>query len=99
MSQVLTVEQAARKLQVKPHTVREYLKRGMIPGRKLGRSWRILETELESFLSGSGPPAPGERISVRGICADVPGLSSEEFIRRKEDEIRLENRRFREETT
>jgi excisionase family DNA binding protein len=98
MSEVLTVEQAASKLHVKPHTVREYLKRGMIPGRKLGRSWRILDTELESFLSGSRPPAPTERVSILGICADVPGLSSEEFIRRKQDEIRRENRRFPEET-
>jgi excisionase family DNA binding protein len=99
MAQVLTVEQAAKKLQLKPRTVREYLKHGMIPGRKLGRSWRILETELEWFLSSSHPMPPGKRISARGIGADIEGLSSEEFIRRKQEEIAIENRRFREETT
>ncbi len=97
MAQILTVEQAALKLQVKPHTVREYLKRGMIPGRKLGRSWRIVETELEWFLSSTRPLAPTKRISLRGICADVPGLSSEDFMRRKQEDIKLENRRFPEE--
>ena len=97
MAQVLTVEQAAKKLQLKPRTVREYLKHGMIPGRKLGRSWRILDTELEWFLSGSRPVPPPKRISVRGIGADIEGLSSEDFIRRKQDEIALENRRFPEE--
>ena len=99
MSEVLTVEQAARKLHVKPHTVREYLKRGMIPGRKLGRSWRILETELEWFLSSSHPMPPEKRISVLGICKDLEGLSSEDFIRRKQEEIEWENRRFPEEAT
>ncbi|MCX6377355.1 MAG: helix-turn-helix domain-containing protein [Armatimonadetes bacterium] len=97
MAQVLTVEQAAKKLQLTPRTVREYLKHGMIPGRKLGRSWRILETELEWFLSGSRPVPPEKRISVLGICKDLEGLSSEDFIRRKQEEIRRENRRFPEE--
>ena len=96
MARILTVEEAAEKLRVKPHTVREYLKRGMIPGRKLGRSWRIVEAELESFLSSSRPIPPGERVSALGICADVEGLSSEEFMRRKQDEIDWENRRFEE---
>lgn len=96
MAQILTVEQAARKLQVKPHTVREYLKRGMIPGRKLGRAWRILDTELEWFLSSSRPTMPSKRISARGIGADIEGLSSEDFILRKQEEIERENRRFRE---
>jgi excisionase family DNA binding protein len=99
MAEVLTVEQAAEKLHVKPHTVREYLKRGMIPGRKLGRSWRILDTELEWFLSSSRPPSPPrKRISVLGMGADIEGLSSEDFIQRKQEEIEWENRRFREDT-
>lgn len=96
MVRILTVEEVAEKLRVKPHTVREYLKRGMIPGRKLGRSWRIIETELEWFLSSSRPMPPSKRISARGIGSDIEGLSSEAFIRRKQDEIEWENRRFRE---
>ncbi len=96
MAEVLTVEQAAKKLHVSPHTVREYLRHGMIPGRKLGRSWRILETELESFLSSPQPIPPSKRVSIRGIGADIEGLSSEDFIRRKQEDIEWENRRFRE---
>ena len=96
LSRILTVEEAATKLRVKPSTVREYLKRGMIPGRKLGRSWRIVETELDSFLSSSRPIPLSERISARGIASDIKGLSSEDFMRRKQDEIEWENRRFRE---
>ena len=99
MAQVLTVEQIAGRLDVTPETVRRYLRRGMIQGRKLGRSWRILETELERFVSSSRPTTPSQRISALGIGADIQGLSSEDFIRRKQDEIDWENRRFREDAT
>lgn len=94
MARILTVDEAAKKLHLTPYTVREYLKSGKLPGRKLGKSWRILENELEWFLSGLRPSVQGERISAFGICKDVEGLSSEEFMRRKQEDIELENRRF-----
>lgn len=92
MHRILTVEQAADKLQVKPNTVRSWLKSGKIPGRKIGRVYRISEDELEMLLRKKEPKP---RISAKGLLAHVPG-SVEDFMRRKQEEIDLEDRRWRE---
>jgi excisionase family DNA binding protein len=95
MARILTVEQVAEKLQVKPLTVREYLRKGRIPGRKLGRAWRVVETDLEWFLSGRSPMPTAERISALGICSDIPGFGTEEFLKGKRKEAELEEAKFR----
>lgn len=41
MELLLTVEQAAERLQVRPNTVRQHLSRGLLRGVKRGRQWRI----------------------------------------------------------
>jgi excisionase family DNA binding protein len=49
---VLTVEDVASLLELKPYTVKEYARRGILPGRKLGRTWRFLRPELEQAIKG-----------------------------------------------
>jgi excisionase family DNA binding protein len=49
---VLTVEDVARLLELKPYTVKECARRGILPGRKLGRTWRFLRPELEQAIKG-----------------------------------------------
>jgi excisionase family DNA binding protein len=80
MARILNTEQAAEKLQVRPLTVRKYLRKGLIPGRRLGREWRIVETDLEMFISGRPPVSQVERVSALGICEDIPDLGSEEHV-------------------
>lgn len=48
----LTVEQVAERLQVRRETVREWLRRGLLPGVRLGdrTGWRIRPSDLERFL-------------------------------------------------
>jgi excisionase family DNA binding protein len=58
MSRTLTVEEVAERLRVKPITVREYLRKGKIPGRKIGKSWLIVEVDVEQFL-GTPPQHEG----------------------------------------
>jgi excisionase family DNA binding protein len=48
---VLTVADVAALLDLKPYTVKEYARRGILPGRKLGRTWRFLRPELEAAIS------------------------------------------------
>ena len=48
--ELLTVKGAAKVLLVKPTTVREWLKAGKLKGMKMGRLWRVQESELEAFL-------------------------------------------------
>ncbi|MCX5888201.1 MAG: helix-turn-helix domain-containing protein [Deltaproteobacteria bacterium] len=49
---LLTPEDAAKALVVKPETVREWLRTGKLKGVKMGRLWRIREKDLENFLPG-----------------------------------------------
>jgi len=95
MARILTTDQAAEKLQVKPLTVRKYLRRGLIPGKKLGREWRIVETDLELFLRGNLSAMTQPRISARGFLADLPGPSVEEFLKDKQEEIEIEEAKLR----
>ncbi len=46
----LSPDDVAHKLNVKPLTVRRWLKSGKLKGLKVGRLWRIRESELEAFL-------------------------------------------------
>lgn len=53
MNEVLTPEEAAAILKVTPRTVYEWLKKGRIPGRKIGKVWRIPGERLERWVRGS----------------------------------------------
>jgi excisionase family DNA binding protein len=53
---VLTVDDVARLLELKPYTVKEYARRGILPGRKLGRNWRFLRPELELAIKDLPQP-------------------------------------------
>ena len=50
VEKLLTVEDAAKVLLVKPTTVRTWLKASKLKGMKMGRLWRVRESELEAFL-------------------------------------------------
>ena len=49
---VLTVEQAGQLLQMPPDTVRKLLSAGRLPGRKVGREWRLTRQALIDYVSG-----------------------------------------------
>jgi excisionase family DNA binding protein len=53
MEQYLTSEQVAKQLQVHPFTVLKYLKSGKLKGVKIGRMYRIKESDVEKFLAGA----------------------------------------------
>jgi excisionase family DNA binding protein len=48
---LLTPEDVAKRLQVSPHTVIDYLRKGRLKGIKLAKHWRIREEELQRFLT------------------------------------------------
>jgi len=50
MSKMLSVSDVAERLNVCPNTIREYLKKRMLPGIKLHRIWRVEEEDLQKFL-------------------------------------------------
>ena len=46
----LTTEQVASILQVHPFTILKFIKQGKLPGVKLGRVYRIMESDVKNFL-------------------------------------------------
>ena len=51
LPQVLAVEDVAEILDLSLAAVRRLLLRGELPGRKVGKRWRILRSRLEEFLA------------------------------------------------
>ena len=49
----LTTEQVASLLQVHPFTVLKFIKQGKLKGVKLGRVYRIKETDVKDFLEAN----------------------------------------------
>lgn len=50
--QLLTPEEAAARLKISRLTFGDWLRSGKIKGVKVGRLWRVRESELEAFLRG-----------------------------------------------
>ena len=50
--EILTTDDAAEFLSLTPYTVREYAKKGIIPARKVGKSWRFVKADLLAWLRG-----------------------------------------------
>lgn len=48
----LTVEEVAEQLKYHPETVREMLRNHLLPGRKVGREWRVSQLALDEFIRG-----------------------------------------------
>lgn len=52
MKEVLTPKEAAEYLSVHVRTIYRLVKKGEIPGRKVGGSWRFKKDALDAWLSG-----------------------------------------------
>lgn len=50
MERLLTVEQVAERLQLTPELVRELLRKGRVPGFRMGKFWRIREADLNAYI-------------------------------------------------
>jgi len=53
MHALLTVEQAAATLQIRPKTVKGWLREGKLTGCKIGRQWRVREVDLDAFIQAA----------------------------------------------
>ena len=47
------IHEAARKMRVSESTVRKYLGNGKLTGAKIGRIWRISQSDIERFLENA----------------------------------------------
>lgn len=64
---VLTVSEVAEVLRVHPTTIYRLVKRGDIPGFKIGGNWRVNRVSLDLWLSAASPPHLTSRALPNGI--------------------------------
>lgn len=50
--QLLSPEEVAERLAISPKTVRDYLREGRIKAMKVGKLWRVRESDLQQYLKG-----------------------------------------------
>jgi len=88
MEKILTVEQVAEALQVKPITVREMFRDKRIRGFKVGKAWRttekMLHEDIEAIARGESPadlPMPGSATPARDI--EVPKRGRKNAVPKK----------------
>jgi excisionase family DNA binding protein len=80
--EVYTVEHAAERLKLHPKTVLRFIRDGRLRAAKVGKSYRILRSDLESLIrqetwAGASPArsdAPGARVTT---VVDLEGLGPE----------------------
>jgi excisionase family DNA binding protein len=75
-SPFITVEAAAQQLSLHPKTVLRFIHEGRLPAKRVGKSYRILDTDLQAF---GGRPEPtettaAETASVTTIV-DIPNIA------------------------
>jgi excisionase family DNA binding protein len=51
--EIMTLEEVARYLKVKPQTVYKWAQEGQIPGTKLGKEWRFRRSILDEWIDTS----------------------------------------------
>jgi excisionase family DNA binding protein len=52
---LLTLREAAEVLRLSTRTVREYVKRGEISGKIIGKRWRFRRADLDAFFENAPP--------------------------------------------
>lgn len=55
MEEMLTLGEVAKRLKVSVKTIRRWLQEGRLTGFKMGKLWRVKETELEAFIERQTP--------------------------------------------
>lgn len=71
-----TVEQTAERLKLHPKTVLRLIREERLRATRIGKSYRVLRSDLEAFAGVSGTPAPQAEIYVTSIV-EIPSLSAE----------------------
>lgn len=78
---LITVEQAAERLNLHPRTVLRYIRNGQLPATRVGKSYRISKARLEAFVGIESTP-PEAATGARATCiVDIPGIGVEEAER------------------
>lgn len=82
-TKLLTPAEVAERLRVTERTVYMWLREAKLPGRKLGKLWRIRPEDLDTFLEEDAWE-PDDELSPEDLAAAREGI---EAIRRGQDDF------------
>jgi excisionase family DNA binding protein len=78
MSEMLhTVERAAERLAVHPKTILRFIRDGRLRATRIGKSWRILASDLDTFAGVPAAPAKTREPARVTAIAELPDVSME----------------------
>ena len=80
MSDLLTVEEVAKRLRLHEITVRRHIKSGRLPATRVGRRVRVREEDVESFAF---PPQSRKQLTPEQMRAKLLAPPSPEEIERR----------------
>ena len=52
-TKLYSVKELQKILPITPLTIREYIRKGKIKGKKIGKNWYVKKQDLEAFLEGN----------------------------------------------
>ncbi|WP_144638336.1 helix-turn-helix domain-containing protein [Bordetella genomosp. 13] len=79
---LVTVEQAAEHLGLHPKTVLRYIRDRRLPATRVGKSYRIVRSELDAFAGVASVESEAAAAIVRTTCiVDIPRISADEASR------------------
>lgn len=67
MQQVFTVQEAATVLRAHPNIIRKLLHQGRLGGFRLGRAWRITDSDLNAYMATQGRLSHTDRVQWQDL--------------------------------
>lgn len=87
----LTPDQVAEKLQMNPSVVRRMLASGKLPGKRVGRIWRVSASSLRDFInSGDKPAVP--IVDGKPITEPLPPAASAKLAKKAATDPKWKNK-------
>jgi excisionase family DNA binding protein len=72
---LFSAEEVAERLGMSRYTIGEWLRSGRLKGRRIGRFWRVRESDLEAFIAN---PPPLQRPTGTSAAAMAEELSGDQ---------------------
>lgn len=90
MTNLLSVDDVADRLQLRPRTVREYIRTGRLQATRIGKQYRIRIEDLDLI----GQPGPSSDVPARGRPVGQAAVSATVVVRIEAADRRQEERVF-----
>lgn len=103
MQQVMTVNEVASYLKRSAYTIRQWIKAGRLPARRIGKSYLITEESVRALVEPASPTeetvtrSPKQMRQIREFIAAMrgSGMTLDVLEQMRRDEVEMERRTLR----